>query len=291
MTRILLTGSDGQVGWELRRALSPIGDVIACGRRELDLANLRSLRETVKRLSPDVVVNAAAYTGVDKAESEEELAHVVNGEGPRVLAEESVRIGALLVHYSTDYVFDGTKIDPYLENDSPNPINAYGRTKLAGEKAITEVGGDHLIFRTSWVYASRGNNFLRTMLRLGETREELRVVSDQRGGPTWARSIAEATALALIQVRAKHLEPSAVSGIYHLTCAGQATWYEFAQAIFQERGDNPRVVRINPVSTAEYASAVRRPANSLMECDKLAKAFAIRLPCWRRVLSFCMQSM
>ena len=192
--RILVTGANGQVGWELQRTLQTLGDVVACDRGTLDLSDPDSIRGKVREIRPDVIVNAGAYTAVDRAESEPELAMAVNGVAPGVLAEEAKQLGALLLHYSTDYVFDGTKAEPYLESDAPNPVSVYGSSKLAGEKAVEAVGGAYLIFRTSWVYGGRGKNFLLTMLRLAGEREELRVVDDQFGAPTWCRTIAEATA-------------------------------------------------------------------------------------------------
>jgi dTDP-4-dehydrorhamnose reductase len=287
MRRILLTGADGQVGWELRRTLAPLGDVMAFSRDALDLADQNRLRERVRELKPDVIVNAAAYTAVDKGESEEALAALINADAPRVLAEEAERIGAWLVHYSTDYVFDGTKASPYVEDDAPNPINAYGRTKLAGEQAIAALGGRHLIFRTSWVYANRGKNFLLTMLRLAAERDELRVVNDQRGAPTWARLIAEGTSLVLIQVLTDQPRHGFGSGIYHLTCDGVTTWREFAEAIF-DNADLARRPRVIPITTAEYPMPAKRPRDSTLANDRLLREFGIRLPTWRSALALCM---
>jgi dTDP-4-dehydrorhamnose reductase len=286
MRRILLTGADGQVGWELRRTLAPLGDVTACTRSALDLADLPKLRERVRQLKPELVVNAAAYTAVDKAESEEAVANIINADAPRVLAEEADRSGAWFVHYSTDYVFDGLKAGPYEEEDPPNPLSAYGRTKLAGERAIAAVGGRYLIFRTSWVYANRGNNFLRTMLRLGAERDELRVVNDQVGAPTWARLIAEATALALMSVSPETADASTrkdLSGIYNMTCGGSGSWYEFAKAIF-EGSPTPAVPRLVPITSAEYPTLAKRPQNSSLANSKLQRTFGIALPSWRAAL-------
>jgi dTDP-4-dehydrorhamnose reductase len=252
----------------------------------LDLTDLPKLRERVRQLKPELIVNAAAYTAVDKAESEEAVAHVINADVPRVLAEEADRLGSWLAHYSTDYVFDGLKVGPYEEEDPPNPLSAYGRTKLAGERGITAIGGRYLIFRTSWVYANRGNNFLRTMLRLGAERNELRVVDDQVGAPTWARLIAEATALALMAVaseKGNELTGKDLAGIYHMTCGGSGSWYEFAKAIF-ERSPSPVVPRLVPITSAEYPTLAKRPQNSSLSNAKLQRTFGIELPSWRAAL-------
>ena len=286
MSRILLTGANGQVGWELQRTLAPLGDVTACTHRELDLSDLARLRDRVRELRPELIVNAAAYTAVDKAESEEAVANIINADAPRILAEEADRLGSWFVHYSTDYVFDGTKSGPYVEDDQPNPLGAYGRTKLAGERSIAAIGGRYLIFRTSWVYANRGSNFLRTMLRLGAERDELRVVSDQIGAPTWARLIAEATALALMSLSSEEGDASTrknLAGVYHMTCAGAGSWYEFAQSIF-EKSSAPKVPRLFPITSAEYPTLAKRPRNSSMSNEKLKRTFGIELPSWRAAL-------
>jgi len=287
MMRILLTGAEGQVGWELRRTLAPLGSVIALDRGRLDLGDLDRLRTTVRELAPDLIVNAAAYTAVDRAESEEALAHRVNADAPRVLAEEAQGLGAWFVHYSTDYVFDGRKEGPYFENDAPNPQNAYGRTKLAGERAIAEVSERYIVFRTSWVYADRGRNFLLTMLRLAQERDELKVVADQRGAPTWARMIAEATAAAVVQLPVNGKPSGQLSGIYNLTCAGSATWYDFACAIFEfsARAKAPRVL---PIGTAQYPTPAVRPLNSTLSTARLSEVFRLALPDWRDALALCL---
>ena len=223
--RILLTGKNGQVGWELQRTLAPLGEVVVLDRRQLDLSDPDQIRERVREISPDLIVNAAAYTAVDRAEAEPEPAMAVNGTAPGLLAEEAKRIGAAIIHYSTDYVFDGAKTTPYTEEDAPNPLNVYGRTKLAGEQAVQAAGVPHLILRTSWVYGMRGKNFLLTILRLAREREELKIVDDQIGAPTWSRTIAEATA----QILTSGAWPvSGASGIYHLTASGSTSWYGFA---------------------------------------------------------------
>ncbi|MDK9726405.1 MAG: dTDP-4-dehydrorhamnose reductase [Sterolibacteriaceae bacterium MAG5] len=277
MKRILLTGRCGQVGWELERSLSPLGQVFACDHAALDLTNPDRIRERVRELKPDLVVNAAAYTAVDQAETEPELALAVNGIAPGVLAEEAKRLGALLVHYSTDYVFDGTKPAPYTEADIPNPINVYGRSKLAGEQAIREVGGEHLILRTSWVYGLRGRNFLLTMMRLAAERPLLRVVADQVGAPTWCRSIAETTAALLAR-------GDGPRGLFHLAAGGETSWHGFAAAIVAALGATATVERI---ATDDYPLPARRPANSRLDCAQLRK-LDIALPAWESQLALCL---
>ena len=267
--KVLLLGKNGQVGWELHRTLCPLGEIVATDRRELDITDYDRLRETVRLLKPQVIVNATAYTAVDKAEDEPELAMRINGEAPGVLAEEAKRCGALLVHYSTDYVFDGTKNGPYTEEDTPNPLNVYGRTKLAGEEAIRSVDGNHLIFRTSWVYGERGHNFYLTILRLAREKEEIRVVDDQIGAPTWCRTIAENTAFILAQgvnrEEGYHAYYEARKGLYHMTAAGQTSWYEFAKRIAETVPPEERKLRrIVPIKTSEYGYKARRPLNSVM---------------------------
>ena len=290
MRRILLTGAEGQVGWELQRTLAPLGELVACTRSALDLSALSTLRTRLQEIGADVIVNAAAYTAVDEAESNEALAARINAEAPQILAEEAARTGAWFVHYSTDYVFDGTKTTPYTEEDSPNPLNAYGRTKLAGEQAVALSGARHLIFRTSWVYAARGRNFLRTILRLASERDSLRIVDDQRGAPTWARLIAEATALALSRVITHPFGAEALSSTFHLTCGGDASWRQFADAIL-EGASIPQKPRIIPISTAEYPTPAARPRNSLLANDRLAEVFGVRLPHWRHALAMCQADM
>jgi dTDP-4-dehydrorhamnose reductase len=281
----LITGADGQVGWELRRTLAPLGEIVAHDRSTLDLADLTGLQAQVEAIAPDIIVNAAAYTAVDKAESDESAARRINAEAPRVLAEACAKRGALLVHYSTDYVFDGAKAGAYAEDDPTNPLGVYGRTKLAGERAIVAVTDRYFVFRTSWVYANRGRNFLLTMLRLGKERQQLRVVDDQRGAPTWARLIAEATSLVL----ARSLDISGVrhAGVYHMTCAGAASWREFAEEIFAQAKPDP-CPRVVPITTADYPTPARRPLNSRLANDKLESTFGIRLPHWRDALALCM---
>jgi len=281
--RIMLTGKNGQVGWELQRALAPLGEVAALNRSQLDLANPNQIREQVREIKPGLIVNAAAYTAVDRAEEEPELAMAVNGIAPGILAEEARRSGAGIVHYSTDYVFDGAKTTPYIEDDTPNPINEYGRSKLAGERAVQAVGAPYLILRTSWVYGMRGKNFLLTILRLAREREELRIVDDQIGAPTWSRAIAEATA----KILASGTWPaSGTSGIYHLTASGSTSWYGFAKAILAlDPNPSERVCKhIKPIPTAEYSTPARRPAYSVLSNTKLQNAFDVALPGWEQGL-------
>ena len=271
--RILLTGRNGQVGWEVQKALAPLGELTALGRAELDLSDAGRLREAVREANPDVIVNAAAYTAVDKAESEREAAFAVNATAPGILAEEAKRNGALLVHYSTDYVFDGAKPVPYVEEDEPNPINVYGASKLAGERAIAGSGCRYLILRTSWVYGPRGSNFLLTILRVARERPELPVVDDQIGAPTSSRAIARATA----QV----LRPGA-HGTYHLSAAGQVSWCGFARAILARAGVATAVV---PIRSEDYPAAARRPRNSRLDCSRLRETFGVALAPWEAGLA------
>lgn len=289
---ILLTGGTGQVGWELARALAPLGRVVTPGRAALDLADEPSIRRTVRDTRPALIVNAAAHTAVDRAESEPALAHAINAEAPRVLAEEAARTGALVVHYSTDYVFDGSAGSPYLESAPPAPINTYGETKLAGERAMEHVGAPHLIFRTSWVYGRRGANFLRTMLRLAREREELRIVADQRGAPTWSRMIAEATALVLAQCRAAggFALPADAGGIYHLTAGGETTWCDFARAILaaDPARQEHRCRAVVPIATEAYPTPARRPRYSVLDNARLERDFGVRLPGWEQQLTLAM---
>ncbi|HSD60625.1 MAG TPA: dTDP-4-dehydrorhamnose reductase [Burkholderiales bacterium] len=293
MTSILLTGKDGQVGFELRRALAPLGKLVAPERGELDLADGGSIRSWVREARPAVIVNAGAYTAVDRAESEPELARAVNATAPGILAEEARRLGAVLVHYSTDYVFDGKKAGPYREEDPPAPLSQYGRSKLEGEQAIAAAGCPHLILRTSWVYGARGANFLLTMLRLAREREELRIVDDQVGAPTWSRDIAQATAAILAKISGLSSGDAAEwSGVYHLTAAGQTSWYGFAQAIFREAGALiPRIPRLIPVGTADYPLPARRPRNSVLSCAKVQARFGVARPAWQEALSQVMREL
>jgi len=282
--RILLTGKNGQVGWELARTLTSLGEVVAPDRASLDLAVPEQIVSAVRSVRPDVVINAAAYTAVDQAESEPHRAHAINAAAAGILAEEAKRAGALCIHYSTDYVFDGSKPSPYVEEDEPNPLNAYGRSKLAGERAISGVDGPHLILRTSWVYAARGKNFLLTIRRLLRERSELRVVSDQIGAPNSASMLAEVTAELLRRHGVSSLGDA--RGVYHLSASGFTSWYGFATEIARlEKRDAP--VRIVAVASSEYPSAARRPANSRLSTEKLSRQFGIALPSWEACLEAC----
>ena len=285
--RILLLGKDGQVGWELQRTLALLGTVVALNRGQLNLADFNESRAIVREVKPTLIVNAAAYTAVDKAEEERELAMAVNGVAPGILAEEAKHLGAAIVHYSTDYVFDGTKTAPYIEKDQSSPINTYGRTKLRGEQAIQAADVPHLILRTSWIYGMRGRNFLLTILRLVREREELKVVDDQIGAPTWSRLVAEATAQILAQGKGSlvgYLEQA--GGLYHLAASGETTWYGFAKAIVElDPGQTEQTPKaLKPVPASEYLTAARRPAYSVLGSDKLSRTFALDLPDWRTQL-------
>lgn len=293
--KLLLTGPTGQVGWELARTLLPLGAVTAVSRTQADLSNIHSLQTIIRQIKPDIIVNPAAYTAVDKAETEHAQAFLINAEAPGVLAEEAKKLGSLLVHYSTDYVFDGTKSTPYDEQDLPNPINVYGQSKLAGERAIQAVGGDYLILRTSWVYASRGSNFLKTILRLAAEREELRIVADQIGAPTWARLIAEATAQIVRQSVCARRTDSFNSGLFHLTSSGETSWHGFAEKIVAiAREQNKLMLKnkaIHPIPTTDYPLPAVRPANSRLSSQRLEQEFGLAMPSWDNALSLCMQEL
>lgn len=284
--KILLLGKDGQVGWELQRALAPLGDVIACNRHEADLEQPETLRQLVRSTAPSIIVNAAAYTAVDRAESEPERAARINAESVGVLAEEVKKLGGWLVHYSTDYVFDGNKHGAYLETDATAPQSVYGASKRAGELAIEKVGCKHLILRTSWVFATRGNNFAKTMLRLAKDREKLKVVGDQIGAPTSAELIADVTALALYRLAYDQPLAERASGTYHLVADGETSWHGYAQFVIAEalrHGANLKSVpeRILPITTAEYPLPAHRPTNSRLNTQKLRGTFGITLPSWQ----------
>lgn len=289
---ILLLGANGQVGWELRRALAPLGPVRALERAEADLADADTLRRAVRETAPSLIVNAAAYTAVDRAEEDEALAQAINADAPGLLAEEAKRLGIALVHYSTDYVFDGAGDRPATESDPTAPLNAYGRTKLAGEVAIRDSGCAHLILRTSWVYSMRGANFLLTVKRLAAELEEMRIVADQTGAPTWARGIAGATALILARCGAPADTGGLAEkgGLYHLTASGETSWHGFAEAIvdWMRATDQPvRCKQVHPIPTSDYPTPARRPANSLLDCAKLRETFGIAIPDWREQLGLC----
>lgn len=280
--KILLLGKDGQVGWELQRSLAPLGELVAMGRREADLENPDGLRDCVRRHQPDIIVNAAAYTAVDKAESEPERARAVNALAPGVLAQEAKDLDAWLVHYSTDYVFDGSGDRPWRETDPAGPLSVYGATKLEGEQLIRQAGCRHLIFRTSWVFGTRGGNFAKTMLRLAQERDTLSVVNDQIGAPTGADLLADITAHA---VRTARHRPE-VSGLYHLAAAGATSWCGYAQYVLelaQERGLALKVApgQVRPIPTDAYPTPARRPKNSRLDTVKFAETFDLRLPDWQ----------
>jgi dTDP-4-dehydrorhamnose reductase len=316
--RLVILGAHGQVGWRLQRALNPLGEVIALPREVLNLSDPDRVRGTIRDLRPDVVVNAAAYTAVDKAESEAELARIINAAAPQAMADELMRAGGLLIHYSSDYVFDGSKGSPYVETDATAPVNIYGKTKLEGEQMVSASGCAHLILRTTWIYDTRGKNFLRTILRLGRDQEELRIVGDQVGAPTWAYSLADATAVIVasaLSQRTTNVWPH--SGIYHLTAAGQTPWAGFAEAIVEEHrralsaaeaesdpgtqqfanGDDQdaelrrplRAVRVVAIRTEDYPTPARRPRYSVLSNAKIQAAFGVTMTDWRAQLRLAMQ--
>ncbi|OMW53771.1 dTDP-4-dehydrorhamnose reductase [Burkholderia pseudomallei] len=288
--RILVTGVNGQVGFELARTLQGLGTVVALDRGALDLADPDRIRAVMREIRPTLIVNPAAYTAVDKAERERDLAIAINGVAPGVLAEEAKRLGAPLIHYSTDYVFDGMKDGEYTETDPTCPQNVYGESKLAGEVAIAASGAAHLIFRTSWVYGARGRNFMLTMLRLGNERSELKVVSDQIGAPTWSNTIATLTSHVVAQANSVQDVTqwwSERSGVYHLSASGATSWHGFASAIFELAGGETRPI-VLPISTAEYPVPATRPANSRMSGDKLQEVFGLRAPDWKEALGLCL---
>jgi len=289
--KVLVLGCTGQVGWELRHRLACLGAVTGVDYPEVDFSKPDSIRKTLRAAGAAVIVNAAAYTAVDKAESEPELAMAINGTAPGVIAEEARRMGSILVHYSTDYVFDGSKQGPYVETDAPHPLNVYGKTKLAGDEAIQAAGGESLILRTSWVYGARGNNFLLTMLRLAREKEELRIVDDQIGSPTSSECIAQATADILAQV----LRPGGGGlqrrgGIYNLTCAGETSWFGFAQAFLIKRAVSaaPRLI---PITTSEFPRPAKRPANSRLSCQRVEETFGVLMPDWEDALALVLETL
>ena len=288
--RTLLIGKNGQIGGELEKPLADLGEMIALDRQGLDLSRPDTMREQIRYLQPDIIVNAAAYTAVDQAESEPELAMAINGTALAIVAKEAQRVGALLVHYSTDYVFDGKKSTPYIEQDAPHPLGVYGRSKLAGEQAICTQAARFLIFRTAWVYDAHGRNFLNTIKRLGGQRAELTIVDDQLGAPTWSRDIAQATASAITLYMAN---PAAqqLNGIYHMSAQGQTSWFDFAQAakqhgLFADLADAPT---LRAIRSAEFPSAAQRPMYSVLSNAKLHATFGIQLPHWESSLRQFMQ--
>jgi len=297
--RILLLGKYGQLGWDLQRTLDPLGDLITLGREELDITEFNRIREVLREVHPKIIVNAAAYTAVDQAESEPEIAMALNGTAPGILAEEADRIGAGLIHFSTDYVFDGTKKSPYIEEDEPNPISVYGRTKLAGEKAIQLVGGPHIILRTSWLFGLQGKSFFRTVYRLVREKKEIKMVNDRTGSPTWSGWVAEVTAKILRGggVDASGRDALAAvhssSGLYHCAGKGQVTPYQFAMEIlrsdpWQEEHIDCDIV---PISSSEYPEIARRPQNASLSSRKLEGEFHLEIPSWKSQLSYCWKRM
>jgi len=292
--RVLVLGATGQLGRELQQSFSGVGEVVTSGRDTLDLADHEQVRRSVRNNAPDIILNAAAYTAVDRAESEKDLALAVNAGAPGVLAEEAKCLGALLVHYSTDYVFDGSKAGVWEETDSQNPLNVYGASKLAGERAIMQVGGKFLIFRTSWVYGPRGNNFLMTMLRLGRERDRLNIVDDQVGAPMTTIELAHATRSIVGGILDDRFGAAeSWTGIYHMTCRGSVSWCGFARAIF-ERGESllqGRTPVVNPIRTSEYPTAAKRPQNSVLSNEKLRRCFGIDLSSWEQALDIVIQQL
>ncbi|WP_020654754.1 dTDP-4-dehydrorhamnose reductase [Massilia niastensis] len=288
--KILLLGKDGQVGWELQRALAPLGELRALGRAQADFTHPESLRDCVRAFVPDVIVNAAAYTAVDKAESDAETARNVNAVAPAVLAQEAAACGAWLVHYSTDYVFDGAKDGAYVETDATNPLSVYGRTKCEGEEGIRASGARHLILRTSWVFAARGGNFAKTMLRLAKEREQLNVIADQHGAPTSAELLADATALALHRIASLGDTAQTLSGTYHLAAAGATTWHGYAQHVLAQALEHGAALKalpqqVNAIATEAYPTLAARPRNSRLDTDRFCAEFGLQLPDWRHYVN------
>lgn len=295
MTRpILLTGKNGQVGFELQRALAPLGPLVALDRHQCDLGDPAALRRLVADLQPRVIVNPAAYTAVDKAESEPELAQAINGTAPGVLGEAAAAVGALVVHYSTDYVFDGRVTRPYTEADPAAPQSVYGRTKLAGEQALQASGARHLILRTSWVFGAHGGNFAKTMLRLAAERDSLKVVADQYGAPTSAALIADVTAQIVGQYLHDDEPEDFPLGLYHLAAGGETTWYDYARTVIAAARTAGRPLALGaeallPIATQDYPLPAPRPANSRLDCSRLQQTFGLRLPPWQQGLAHVLQ--
>jgi dTDP-4-dehydrorhamnose reductase len=290
--RLLLLGARGQVGWELTRALAPLGELQSRDRSSVDLSDLDAVRAAVRSARADVIVNAAAYTNVDRAEAEKAAAHRINAEAPAVLAEEAALLGALLVHYSTDYVFDGANTRPYAEEDATRPLNAYGSSKLEGDEAILKSDAEAYVFRIGWVYGRRGRNFLETMERLARERDELRVVADQHGSPTWCRTIADATAIAIGQWLAGRRTGAKFPprGLYHMAAPDHASWYDFALAIVSSMSfpEGRRRPLVNRITTSEYPTAALRPQWTVLNSSRLFQVFGLALPPWRTQLALCL---
>lgn len=291
--RILLTGKHGQVGFELQRTLAPLGEVHAVDYAECDLADTTAVSTLVRSVRPDLIVNPAAYTAVDKAESEPQTAYAINAVAPGVLGEEAAKLGAWVVHYSTDYVFDGTKLGAYREDDLTNPQSVYGRTKRDGEIALRESGAQHLIFRTSWVVGVQGNNFAKTILRLALEREQLTVVADQYGAPTSAALLADVTAQ-LVRQRQREGDEHFPFGLYHLAASGETNWCEYARIVVAEALAAGRSLKLSPdcvrpIPSSEYPTAAKRPANSRLDTGKLRKTFGFELPDWQNGVRHVLQ--
>ena len=289
--RILVTGADGQVGWELRRSLGSLGQVTALDREAFDLTQPDRMRQVVRDLRPAVLVNAAAYTAVDRAESEPRLALDINGVAPGVMAEEMTRLGGLMVHYSTDYVFDGAGQRPWTEDDTPNPLGVYGRSKLAGEQAVATAGATHVVIRTSWVYGRRGSNFVRTVIRLALERDELRIVADQTGVPTWCRDLADWTATIVARLSPSTAASPGERGIFHLVSTGTTTWHGLAEAVVRLAPElaHRRHVVVVPIGTEDYPQPAKRPARSVLGCHRAERVFGIRPAHWEQALTRCLE--
>lgn len=284
--KILLLGQHGQVSQELQRALHGAAELTVLGREQLDLAQPELIRQQVQRLRPELIINAAAHTAVDQAESEPQLAFAINATAPGILAEVAAEMNVPLIHYSTDYVFDGSQAAPYRESDATNPLSVYGRSKLAGEQAIQAVGGMHLILRTSWVYSQHGKNFLLTMQRLLQERESLSIVADQIGAPTWAGTIAQTTAQLVEQWRGGQTGPW---GLYHLTAQGETSWFGFASAIAAHlRSQSKSVATLQPIPSSAYPTPAQRPLNSRLDCSRLQQDWQVQLPDWQSALEQCL---
>ena len=284
--KILISGKTGQVALELQKHLSGLGELIVLGRNDLDLSKPEQIRAQVRAHRPDLIINAAAHTAVDLAESEPELAFAINGIAPGVFAEEAAALGIPLIHYSTDYVFDGNKPAPYTEDDTPNPLGVYGKSKLAGERAIAATGAEHLILRTSWVYSTHGKNFLLTMQRLLQERPELRVVADQIGAPTWAGTIARSTRLLIERWQAAE---AGAWGVYHLTAQGETSWFGFTQAIAEHLSAQGKpCATLEPIPASAYPTPAARPQNSRLDCSRLEREWQVAQPTWQNALRECL---
>ncbi|MEB2351355.1 MAG: dTDP-4-dehydrorhamnose reductase [Burkholderiaceae bacterium] len=295
--RLMVTGTSGQVGWELLRSLAPLGDVVAADRSRMDLSDPDAIRRTIRDIRPDVLVNPAAWTAVDRAEAEPDAAAAINAVAPGIMAEECRRLDALLVHYSTDFVFDGSRTEPWTEDDETAPLNVYGATKLAGERAVVQVGARHLVLRTSWVYSLRGNNFLRTMVRLAQRGGDLRVVDDQFGAPTPAVTLADLTAHMIDRHQAsERYRP--LRGVYHASCVGRTSWHGFAVTLLEKLFTRPAqreslrfgsLPKIEPIPTSAYPLPARRPANSQLSVDKLEADWGLTMPDWQSALEIVLR--